>query len=149
MKSNKNTLIALAGVSLLAIGLPAWTASAPTPKQGCCAGMTAQHEGHQQTDPSHQAIDAKVQHGVQVATITVDGGYKPNTIRVKAGMPVELTFKLGAKPGCASIVSFPSLKIKKEVPSEKGIVIKFTPAKKGEVAFQCGMGMYKGKILVQ
>ncbi|MBI5705745.1 MAG: cupredoxin domain-containing protein [Armatimonadetes bacterium] len=149
MKSKKNTLIALAGISLLAIGLPAWTASAPTPEQGCCAGMTAQHEGHQHSDPDHRSVEAKVKNGVQFASVVADGGYQPGTVTAKAGMRLELTFTLGKRPGCASTVSFPGLKIKKSIPAGKGVVIKFTPAKAGEVPFECGMGMYKGKIIVK
>lgn len=145
--NTRNILSSIAFVSAIAAAAAFTMSSAQG--QGCCAGMSAQHEGHQGHSHGTEATAATVKKGVQYATIQADGGYKPSTITAKAGMPLELTFTLGKKPGCASTVSFPGLKIKKSIPSGKGVVIKFTPAKVGEVPFECGMGMYKGKIIVK
>jgi len=35
------------------------------------------------------------------------------------------------------------------LPLNEPVVVEFTPEKKGEFAFTCGMGMLKGQIIVQ
>ncbi len=90
----------------------------------------------------------KATKGVQKATITIDGGYSPSSIKVKKGMPVELTFIGGKNLGCGGTVVFKSLKISKEVAVGKSTVIKFTPKKAGDISFTCGMGMLQGKVVV-
>ena len=107
--------------------------------------MQMQHMGQQADKP----VAAKVVKGVQVATITINGGYHPGTIEVKKGMPVELTFTGGEKIGCGGTVVFKSLKISKDVTTGKSIAIKFTPKETGEIPFTCGMGMLKGKVIVK
>lgn len=120
---------------------------APSGSQSCCGGgdMQMQHMGQQADKP----VVAKVVKGVQVATITIDGGYHPGAIQVKKGTPVELTFKGGKNIGCGGTVVFKSLKISKDVTTGKSIAIKFTPKEAGEIPFTCGMGMLKGKVIVK
>lgn len=140
--NNNIKLVLLGGLSALAIYA---FASAPHQQGSCCGDMKAmQHEEHHADKP----VQAKVVKGVQKATITVDGGYKPGAISVKAGKPVELTFKLGANPGCGDVLVIKELKFKKEVKPGKPEVVKFTPKKAGEIGFECGMGMLRGKIVV-
>jgi plastocyanin domain-containing protein len=38
--------------------------------------------------------------------------------------------------------------LKKELPLNKAVDVEFTPTKAGDIAFACGMSMYKGKIVV-
>lgn len=129
-----------------AVLIAALAASASgSPFQGCCAPAKTK-DGKAQAP---KATAATVKDGVQRAIVTVDGGYSPASISVKAGIPVELTFKLGKNPGCGAAVVFPSLKIKQQIAAGKGSVIKFTPKKSGDIAFECSMGMYKGKISVK
>jgi Cu+-exporting ATPase len=46
-------------------------------------------------------------------------------------------------------VVFPSLNIKRTLPLNEPVVIEFTPAKTGEIAFACGMNMLRGAVVVQ
>jgi plastocyanin len=86
---------------------------------------------------------------VQRATIVVDGEYQPAQVSVKAGQPVALTFVRKEKSGCGSVVQIPALKLKRELKAGGKTTVLFTPRKTGPLAFTCGMGMYKGQILVR
>ena len=136
--NNTIKIAVLGGLSAIAIYA---LASGPI-QQSCCAGMKVA-----QSDVS-AATQAQVAKGVQKATVTIDGGYRPSTISVKAGKPVELTFKLGANPGCGDVLVIKSLNVRREFQVGKSELVKFTPSKPGEIAFECGMGMLRGKIVV-
>lgn len=114
--------------------------------QSCCGGMTAMQGDSQQAE---KPVIAKLVKGVQVATVTIDGGYHPSVIQVNRGTPVELTFKGGKNIGCGGTVVFKSLKISKDIASGKSVAIKFTPGEAGEIPFTCGMSMLKGKVIVK
>ncbi len=142
MKNTLNTLV-ISAATIFTIA--AMASATPNQKgQSCCLNMMAMQTG-KGTNKSTAAKPAK---GVQRATITVNGGYSPSMIKVKHGMPVELTFVGGKNIGCGGTVIFKSLKISKEVAVGKSTVIKFTPSKKGEIPFTCGMGMLQGKVVV-
>ena len=73
--------------------------------------------------------------------------YYPNTIRVKANQPVEITLD-STVVGCYRSFTIRSLGVKKysASPSEK---ITFTPTEKGTFGFSCSMGMGTGTIIVE
>lgn len=71
-------------------------------------------------------------------------GYSPNYIRVKAGLPVNLTLKSKAAFSCASAFRIPSLGISKNLAPNDTQLISFTPTKVGKIPFTCSMGMYRG-----
>ncbi len=119
-----------------------------SPQQGqSCGGcgMAMQHDDHHPAKP----VQAKQLKDKQTATIKVESGYSPAAIEVKQGKPVELTFTAGKNPGCASTIVFKTLKSTSECPAGKSVTVKFTPKAKGEIPFTCGMGMYKGKVIVK
>jgi membrane fusion protein, heavy metal efflux system len=76
-------------------------------------------------------------------------GFEPARIRVKAGVPVRLTFVRTTDETCATEVVFPSLKIRRSLPRDKPVLIEFTPKKSGEIAFACGMNMFTGAVVVE
>lgn len=84
----------------------------------------------------------------QKVTVVVDNGFKPDSINVKAGKPVEITFDTKHK-GCAAVVVFKDLKLKKELKDGTKTTFTFTPKKAGTYSFACGMGMYKGSVIVK
>jgi plastocyanin domain-containing protein len=94
--------------------------------------------------------------GVQEATIVVKGGYTPDVLVVKAGQPVRLNFNRQETASCSEMVLFP------DFPAETGlrgksaelltgetVPIEFTPERPGEYDFQCQMGMFHGKLIVE
>jgi YHS domain-containing protein len=86
---------------------------------------------------------------IQRATIVIDGGYSPATVSVKAKRPVQLTFIRKETSGCGDVVQFPSLSVKRTLKPGEKTVISFTPAKPGTIPFTCGMGMYRGQVVVK
>jgi plastocyanin domain-containing protein len=138
MMKQKRLILAL--TAALAAG--AWLSAQPARAAGdCgCCGQAA---------PARQAETARVENGVQRATVVVDGGYSPATVAVKAGQPVELTFLRKEQSGCGDVVQFPTLGLKRALKTGEKSVVAFTPKKAGAIPFTCGMGMYRGQVLVR
>lgn len=87
--------------------------------------------------------------GIQETLITVKGGYSPDVIVVEAGKPVRLNFRREETAACSEQVLFPDFNKQAALPPHKTIPIEFTPMKPGEYGFQCGMGMLRGKLIVE
>lgn len=94
----------------------------------------------------------------QEVTVTIDGGFHPGEVKVHPGREVRITLVRKEVHGCGDIVRFPSLKetVKgKEIVVERTIktgetaIVTFTPKEKATLHFTCGMGMYKGTIVVK
>lgn len=81
--------------------------------------------------------------------IQVKGGYDPDVIVVKKGIPVRLNFYRDEDAECSEIVLIGEWDIRKPLPAFKTTPVEFTPQKEGEYAFGCGMGMLKGKLIVR
>ena len=87
--------------------------------------------------------------GIQEVKVIVKGGYSPDVIVVKRGIPVRINFYRGGTAECSDTVVFGDLKIRKPSPAFKTTLIQFTPEKPGEYTFTCGMGMMRGKLIVE
>jgi plastocyanin domain-containing protein len=86
--------------------------------------------------------------GVQEITVTVRGGYSPDTIVVREGVPVRLNFYRDETASCSEQVVFGDFGIARHLPAFQTTSIEFTPDKAGEFTFTCGMNMMRGKLLV-
>lgn len=104
--------------------------------------------------PKEEAAAAKTQTGKQTATIIVDGAYVPSEIKLKVGLPVEITFDRRDKGECTNWVIFDRFpnrgnkEIKSYLPEGQETVVKFTPIKAGKYGFACGMGMNRGQLII-
>lgn len=87
--------------------------------------------------------------GVQEVTITVKGGYTPDTIIVRHGLPVRLNFLRQETAACSEKVVFADFGKVADLPPERIVPIEFTPDTPGEYGFACGMGMLHGKLIVE
>lgn len=82
--------------------------------------------------------------------ITVSGeGFTPSSVTIKKDQKVRLLLTRTDAKNCAGEVVFSSLNIRKALPVGETVTVEFTPTESGEISFACGMGMMKGKILVQ
>ena len=91
--------------------------------------------------------DGRRGEAVQTAKVVVsEQGYEPATVTVRASTPARITFVRTTDKTCGTEVVFPSLNIKRALPLNEPVVIEFTPAKSGDIAFACGMD---GTIVVQ
>lgn len=86
---------------------------------------------------------------LQEITVRVKGGYDPDVIVVKKGIPVRLNFDREETADCSDTIVFGDFNIRKPLPAYKTTPIEFTPEKEGEYVFTCGMGMLRGKLIVR
>ncbi len=86
---------------------------------------------------------------VQEITVKVKGGYDPDVIVVKKGIPVRLNFYRDETADCSEIIVIEEWDIRKPLPAFKTTPVEFTPQKDGEYMFGCGMGMLKGRLIVR
>ena len=99
---------------------------------------------------SREKVAAAVtQTGVQEINVTVKGGYSPDVIVVREGMPVRLNFYRAETASCSEQVIFGDFGIARDLPPFKTTAVEFTPDKAGEFTFTCGMNMLRGKLIVQ
>lgn len=87
--------------------------------------------------------------GVQEIKITVKGGYSPDVLAVKQGIPVRLNFYRDETASCSEQVVFGDFGIARDLPAFKTTAIEFTPEKPGEYTFARGMNMMRGKLIVE
>jgi sulfite exporter TauE/SafE len=87
---------------------------------------------------------------VNEATINIEAaGYSPNNLAVKAGSSVTLRLVNNGGGGCTQSFTIPKLGIQKVVPLGSSDTVQFTaPNESGQLAFMCGMGMFRGMINV-
>jgi plastocyanin domain-containing protein len=99
--------------------------------------------------PAAAVIAAGGAEGPAEATIVVEGGYSPNTVRVQAGRPVRLVFDRRDTSGCSEEVVFPDFGIRKFLPTGQRTVVELTPAVPGTYPFTCGMSMLRGTLIAE
>ena len=93
---------------------------------------------------------ASVKRGeLQKVKVVVKGGYDPDVIVVKKGIPVRLNFYRDETDDCSDTIVFGDFNIRKPLPAFKTTSVEFTPEKEGEYVFTCGMGMLRGKLIVR
>jgi len=98
----------------------------------------------------NRAVAGTNTQAVNDATISIEAtSYNPNNITVKAGSPVTLRLVNNGGGGCTQSFIIPKLDIQKVIPLGSSDTIQFTaPSEPGELAFMCGMGMFRGVINV-
>lgn len=86
----------------------------------------------------------------QSALIRVTGeGYSRGTIRLRRNAPARITFIRTSEVTCGAEVVFPAYGIRRDLPLNKRVLIRFTPRKSGTFAFMCGMDMWRGSVVVR
>jgi plastocyanin domain-containing protein len=95
---------------------------------------------------SGTAAPAAPTDGPQRVLVTEDG-FQPATVMLKKGE--KLIFTRKTDETCAKAVVFPDLHIEKQLPLNTDVTIELPQTAVGEVSFQCGMGMYKSKVVVR
>jgi len=96
-----------------------------------------------------ESVAAKIsESGVQEIDITVKGGYSPDVIEVKKGVPVRLNFYRDETSSCSEQVIIGGFGIARDLPAFKTTAVEFTPDRVGEFDFTCGMNMLHGKLKV-
>ena len=95
-----------------------------------------------------KARAAQLAGGVQRLEVTVRGGYSPEVIRLRQGVPAELIFDRQESGDCTSRVVFPDLRVSAALPAYQRTMVRLDPAKAGTFGFACGMNMIHGTLIV-
>lgn len=85
----------------------------------------------------------------QSITVTVKGGYSPNTIEAVLGVPLNIIFDRQESGSCTEQVIISSFGIIVDLPAYKKTSVTFTPDREGTFDFACGMNMIHGKLIVK
>ena len=96
-----------------------------------------------------RARSARLEDGVQRVEVTVRGGYSPDLIRVRQGVPVELVFDRQESGDCTSRVVFADLQLSAALPAYERTTVRFGPGEAGSFGFACGMNMIHGTLVVE
>ncbi|KGN38907.1 heavy metal translocating P-type ATPase [Knoellia aerolata] len=91
---------------------------------------------------------ADMEEGVQLVRVSVKGGYSPNLIEVRAGVPVRMLFDRQEAGDCSSRVVMPAFKVNKLLPAYATTAVEFVPGEEGAFRFACGMNMISGTLHV-
>ena len=95
------------------------------------------------------AVAARGASGIREITVTVKGGYEPAVLRIPRGEPVRLIFDRQETSGCSEEVVMPDFNIRRFLPPFEKTAIELTADQTGSYEFTCGMGMLRGRVVVE
>jgi hypothetical protein len=76
-------------------------------------------------------------------------GFEPQRISIPAGQPTRIWITRADAQNCASEIVFPELNIRKRLPPGESVAIDLPATPTGELHFACGMGMFRGAVVVR
>ena len=109
----------------------------------CCGGGAPTANGVTGAPVEGAAV---LEGGVQKVSVDVTTVYNPNSIKLKAGVPAEITFSQAQ--GCTQVVQSADLGFSEDL-SAGPKTVKLKGLKPGTYAFSCGMQMVFGQIVVE
>ncbi|HJW75828.1 MAG TPA: cupredoxin domain-containing protein, partial [Thermoleophilia bacterium] len=83
-----------------------------------------------------------------VITVTKNG-FEPASVHLKAGKPVRLVVTRRVERTCATDIVVKEYGIKKPLPLNKPVEVRFTPRKSGAIRYACAMDMIAGSLIVE
>ena len=87
--------------------------------------------------------------GVQEVRIRVKGGYSPDVIKARTGVPLRIVFDRQEDGDCSSKVVFSDFALSRYLAPFVETVVEFTPSRPGTYGFACGMNMIHGSLLIE
>lgn len=100
-------------------------------------------------DSGESKFSVKTIDGVQVVDIQVfPNGYNPNSVKVKAGIPIKMNLTTTGGYGCTSAFVMPQLGIRQRLQRESTTTIDIPAQDPGKLTWTCSMGMYFGLLEV-
>jgi P-type Cu+ transporter len=96
-----------------------------------------------------KAHSAELVGNVQEVKVTVKGGYSPDLVRVRQGVPLRIVFDRQESGECTSRVVFPDFALNRSLPAYAQTSVELLPDRAGEFGFACGMNMVHGRLVVE
>lgn len=97
----------------------------------------------------HNEVAAGASQSGQSVTVTVNGGYAPDTVVLQQGVPAQIIFERKDPSGCFSHVVFPDFGINEALPVGEKHPIDIDTSQPGEYTYACGMNMFHGKVVIK
>src|SRR5499427_634305 len=85
----------------------------------------------------------------QQVTVTVRGGYSPDLVRVRQGVPLRIVFDRQESGECSSRVVLSDFAVNRPLPAFARTTVQLVPDRAGEFEFACGMNMVHGTLVVE
>lgn len=85
----------------------------------------------------------------QTVAVEVNGGYLPNTVVLKQGVPASIVFNRKDTSSCFDQVTFADFGINEHLPINQDYAIDIDTSKPGEYQYACGMNMFHGKVVIK
>ncbi len=85
----------------------------------------------------------------EIAVEVGASGYNPSEVSAASGEEVRLVFTRTSDEGCGQQLVFPELHIHRDLPLDEAVPVDVTMPASGTIAFTCGMGMYRGSVVVR
>src|SRR6266550_74955 len=86
---------------------------------------------------------------LQEVTVTVKGGYSPDLVRVRQGVPLRIIFDRQESGECTPRVVFPDFAVSQPLPAFAQTAVQLVPSRAGEFGFACGMNMVHGTLVIE
>lgn len=103
----------------------------------------------EQAAPAAKPVASVEVKGRRVDVTAGSNGFQPNSVTVKQGEPTTLVFTRTTDETCATEVVFPEIKLTKPLPLNQQVAVEVPVDATRTLAFQCGMGMFKSKVVIQ
>ena len=96
------------------------------------------------------SLTAHAKPRVQQFTVKItERGFEPESLKLRRGVPARITFLRTLDNTCATEIVISEFGIRRALPLNQPTVVSFTPNRKGEFSFTCGMNMMRGKLIVR
>ncbi len=96
-----------------------------------------------------KARAAELVGGVQELRVRVRGGYSPDLVRARQGVPLRIVFDRQESGDCTSRVVFPDFAVNQPLPAFAQTAVLLAPDRPGQFGFACGMNMVHGTLVVE
>ena len=87
--------------------------------------------------------------GVQDVRVTVKGGYSPDVIKARTGVPLRIVFDRQEDGDCSSKVIFSDFALSRFLAPFRETTVELIASRPGTYGFACGMNMIHGSLLIE
>lgn len=85
----------------------------------------------------------------RVEVTVTEKGFEPEVVTVPFGKPVALVVTRKTDQTCAKNLIIMEHDIRRDLPLDQPVEITFTPKKRGDLIYACGMDMIRGTVRVE